>query len=682
MNPLLRFGIREIYGPEPGYPIKPTPPIELPRRAKNEWHFVIRAFENPDLDAEQAWSVRESFFMKLCGWMSENQYSLCTLVGADERLQEDHVFKLYYVFSGSVAMMLDHPLVDPAAPYIGMNGNLSESTNDEFIILEYPLLHPFNEKAYTSLRKYFPAVTPLEGEVFDLFGLIPISDLEDITSGFILHREQYPQDFHPLCSELAQIDLAQQLADSGKYSLQVGDTGSMISQENISTLEEGVIVVPVGPIHAGIIEAGHFRFLAAGEVIEDLRPKLGYKHRGIEKLFETNYFLEDGWELAEKVSGDSSFAHSLSYCRAVEAIAGARISPLTEYWRGLFLELERIYNHVGDVGALIHDIAFDAEAARIADMRELALQVNKQITGHRLLRGANRPGEVKLEFEPDLDAVRESLSILVTEFLDTAKKVMSMSACRDRYITTGVLTAAEAKFAVGLMARASGHLAHDYRWLHPEGIYTDPEVRKLLRKTYSVATGERANRRFQVTKDDLNGDAFARLCFRVAEVETSFEIIDYLLPRLVESDQVDSTPIDISALLQAKPHLEFGIGHAEGSRGDVFYWVAKGPNNTIARCKVRDPSTFNWAVFPNGVIRKPRANNIHANDLEKKLSGLSDIQNGSLSAMDKMRAIVEYVKEQLEGEASHLSIHHWENIFADFPIINKSCNLSCAGNDL
>jgi Ni,Fe-hydrogenase III large subunit len=204
-------------------------------------------------------------------------------------------------------------------------------------------------------------------------------------------------------------------------------------------------------------------------------------------------------------------------------------------------------------------------------------------------------------------------------------------------ITTGVLTKEEAKDATGLVRRASGWDKHDFRLRHPQGIYKHPKVQEMLRATITLESEEHHNRTLPIFPYHLQGDVFARMAMRVAEVETSATIISYLIAKLQALDPTAPTHVPINDRLRETQNLEFGIGYVEGWRGDIFYWVMKGPNNTIFRCQVRDPSLFNWHVFPLVVVRKL-----------KKEDGSSG---------------------------------YWENILADFPLINKSFNLSYAGHD-
>jgi len=583
--------------------------LELPRRAPNEVHFVIS--DSEDLD-------------RLCAWAKQQNYYLCTMVTNDERALEDHVFKLYYVFS---------------AP------------QGDLVILEHLLNDPKHLEQYPSIREVFPSVEGLELEAYDMIGLSPLD--YPIPHGFVLH-EPYPPDLYPLRPRRSPKVLIEE-----RIEKHIKPPSPPLPQ-----LPDGMFFLPVGPIHAGIIEAGHFRFHVAGEVIENLDIRLGYKHRGIEKLFQAQYTVEKGWELAEKVSGDSSFAHAMAYCQAAEALAGIESLPQSAlYWRGLFLELERIYNHINDVGALVHDMTFDLVASEIAVLREKMMRLNQHLTGHRLLRGVNRPGGIVLKRVPDWEALQTEVVDITGEFLRLGELIMKMPACRDRAFTTGVMTGQQVKKfgATGLAARAACGASdilgtaladelrqHDFRLKHPQGVYKlHTKLCDEIRATIVTENTKPSAsfRRVQVFQKDLQGDVFARLALRVAEVETSSRIIQRLASRMKKfaaSELALIEPDIFTQALRKTPNFEFGIGYVEGWRGDIFYWLMKGPGNTIFRCKVRDPSLFNWPALRLATIRKPK-----------------------LETNDKTQ-----------------SQDYWENILADFPLINKSFNLSYAGHDL
>ena len=202
---------------------------------------------------------------------------------------------------------------------------------------------------------------------------------------------------------------------------------------------EGVFEVPVGPIHAGIIEPGHFRFSVAGEPIMQLELRHFWKHRGVEKLFEQQP-LTDAVPLSERVSGDTSVGHSLAYCQAVETLLGMEVPPRARYVRSLVLELERLHNHIGDVGAICNDTAYALAHAHCGRMKEQLMQLNDRLTGSRFLRGVNCVGGVTLDVTAlQLTEVETELDVLERDFAAIEKILFANASLTERLENTGIL---------------------------------------------------------------------------------------------------------------------------------------------------------------------------------------------------------------------------------------------------
>lgn len=558
--------------------------IELPRNQSNERHFVIQEKAN---------------LRQVLSWADQQGYYLCDLVMTDERLLVDRTFKVFYILSGN---------------------------EDEMVILEYFVPDP-QRSIYDSVADIFPNAYPLEQEIHDMFGLIARKP-DDVAShpGFLLQAEAYPPALYPLRRRRTLQVLQERLQA-------FSPPDNHATSDHISS---GMLTVPVGPIHAGIIEAGHFPFYVGGEVVEDLPLRLGYKHRGIEKLFETHHTLQNGWTLAEKVSGDSSVAHAISYCQAVESLADTVLHPAVYEWRALLLELERMYNHISDLGLVATGMAYEQAAAALATLRELFVTLNQSLSGNRLLRGLNHPGGIHLPEAVNPADLLGDLEVIVEEALVWGKKMIEHQGCRERMLTTGTLTRSEARYATGLVARASGWFEHDFRIRHPSRAASSAAIQKLIRETFTSEENLTA-RQVPIYLHDLKGDVFARLVVRVAELETSLYLVKEFASQIdAHSKQEYSLFTPMDHLYSRIPEMSMGLGYAEGWRGDVLYVIFKGTGETIARCKVRDPSTFNWQVFPEAVKYK-----------------LDETSNKS-----------------------------YDNILADFPLINKSFNLSYAGHDL
>src|ERR1019366_4440635 len=229
----------------------------------------------------------------------------------------------------------------------------------------------------------------------------------------------------------------------------------------------GIYEIPVGPVHAGLIEPGHFRFWVMGETIVKMKARLWFVHKGIERLFE-GQDLRSAIALAERISGDSAIGHGLAFTLAVEEACGIEVPPRAQELRAVLLELERLYNHVADVGALCNDVGFGLANAHALTLREQLLRLNGEMTGHRLLRGGIVPGGTRLRRLPRPDELAE-IARRFHELVDLAR---ANSIVMDRFTGTAVLSATQAREigVLGVVARASG-LSHDARLSHP---FIDP----------------------------------------------------------------------------------------------------------------------------------------------------------------------------------------------------------------
>ena len=441
---------------------------------------------------------------------------------------------------------------------------------------------------YISVKKEFPSITESINEAFlyerkikTFFGLEPVGHPDP--RPLILH-ENWPEDVYPMRKDFAWNERP---ADSnGNYEFQkVGG--------------EGIYEIPVGPVHAGIIEPGHFRFSVLGEEIILLEPRLGYSHKGAEKLFEVLPF-EKKIKLSERISGDSSFSHSLAFCQAIENLANISIPEKAKYLRVIFAELERLANHIGDIGAIMIDTGFNFGGANGARIRERIIQINERLSGSRFLRGVNKIGGVLKDIGEDekkwLEEEIDSISKDLSEVIEIAKNSISLL---DRLKTTGRLDLKTAKDfgVIGVAGKAIG-LHNDARKDYPYAAYS------------SLLSG---------IASEKEGDVFARFNVRIKEIFSSFEIIKEALKKMPEKGE-----ICLSSGLKLKEN-SISLGIVEGWRGDIVYVVMTDKNGEISRVSVRDPSFLNWPVL--GVA----------------------------------------------GEG---------NIVPDFPLINKSFNLSYSGNDL
>jgi Ni,Fe-hydrogenase III large subunit len=356
----------------------------------------------------------------------------------------------------------------------------------------------------------------------------------------------------------------------------------------------GVCEVPVGPVHAGIIEPGHFRFSVVGDTVLHLELRHFYTHKGTEKLFEGTPILS-GATVAECVSGDNCFAHAVAYCQSVENAFGVSVPPRGRAIRLIGLELERMMAHIADVGALCGDVGCSVPAVYTSRIKESLLQASARFLGTRFWRGVAIPGGVRrdLSTENALE-LGKVISQAAADFAEMAHIILDTPSVQDRFEGTGVLSGDIARdlAAVGPVARASG-IKGDVRRDHPYGRY-----RKI---TVEVPHFH-------------GGDVLARARMRIEETRVSARLIQDTLNELAAGIVRAPVPCDGNAE---------GYSAVESPRGELLYWV-RVRQGRVARCHIKSPSFQNWPILPFA----------------------------------------------MPG-----------NIIADFPLINKSFNLSYSGCD-
>ncbi len=330
---------------------------------------------------------------------------------------------------------------------------------------------------------------------------------------------------------------------------------------------ESLHQIPVGPVHAGIIEPGHFRFTASGETVVRLEQRLGYVHKGIEALM-AGAPLERAARLAGRVSGDSTVACSLAFARAAEAAAALEAPPRAAWLRALMAELERLANHLGDIGAVCNDAAFSMMHAQCGLLREQVLRAAHACFGHRLMMDCVVPGGCSCDL-PDGGAsrLRAMTEALRRQFPELVELYENTASLKDRTVGTGILTQELARqyAAGGYVGRASGR-EFDAR-------------RKPGYPPYDALE-------FEVPVVHA-GDVNARLWIRIREVGESLALIGEILRRL------PAGPVRASVA----PRPGEGAALVEGFRGDVFAWVRLGADGRVERCHLRDPSWFQWPLL-------------------------------------------------------------------------------------
>ena len=334
--------------------------------------------------------------------------------------------------------------------------------------------------------------------------------------------------------------------------------------------------IPVGPVHAGIIEPGHFRFHANGETVVRLEERLGYVHKGIEGLMRGTP-LTRAAKLAGRVSGDSTVAIALAFARAVEAAAGIEAPPRAHGLRAVMAELERIANHLGDFGAICNDASFSLIHAHCGALREQVLRCSNAAFGHRLMMDRVVPGGLSYDLDEAGAANIRALLGHIREYLPRLVRTYDQTASlQDRTVTTGILKPELARRygAGGVVGRASGR-AFDARRVLAYPPYADLHFEVPVRSA---------------------GDVDARVWVRIDEITQSLSIIEQCLERLPEGP----VAVSMDATLAGAPGRE-GTVLVEGFRGDVLAWVRLGAGGTIADAYIRDPSWLQWPLLEAAV---------------------------------------------------------------------------------
>ncbi len=521
--------------------------------------FSYRLIINPDCSEDSIIPGYNELYLEIsnkkifniCAYANNNlKYPLILMFANDERCIAGN-YAIYYIFADRI---------------------------NEFLLTIKTYIQPDNP-TFISISGKIPAAYGYECEIYNLYGIKPMNHPH--LNQMVFHGN-WPHNEFPLRKDFNK---------RYKPPFVKNDV------EFIKVEGEGVYEIPVGPVHAGIIEPGHFRFSVAGEPIINLQAQLYYVHRGIEKMCEDES-IEKCYYFAERISGDESFSNSLAYCQAIERVVNVDIPKRAKLSRVIFAELERLTSHLGDLGGICLDVAYGFAASQFRMMRGWTYQIADELCGARFLRSVNRPGGIRKDFINGKEKkVIEWLEKIKVELLDTVKIIKANSMFIDRVENTGVLdkSAAIDLNAVGPAGRAAG-IEYDVRRNFPYAAY-----KELC---------------FDVSLHN-NGDVNCRMNVKIEECFASIKLILEAIEGLKPGEIWVPIP-------DVKPYkCAFGI--TESPKGENIHWIMTGENNTIFRYKIRTPSFCNWPALCHAV----------------------------------------------KG-----------NILPDFPLINKSFNLSYAGNDL
>ncbi|MGB0034645.1 MAG: NADH-quinone oxidoreductase subunit C [Candidatus Acidiferrales bacterium] len=424
-----------------------------------------------------------------------------------------------------------------------------------------------------SIALQVPAASWYERELHDQYG-VELTGHPDLRP--LVFHQNWPDGVHAMVDSVDHVPWA-----SREYNF-------------LTVRGEGIAEVAVGPVHAGIIEPGHFRFSVVGDTILHLELRHFYTHKGTEKLFEGT-FVNAGAMIAESISGDNCFAHAVAYSQAVENASGVDAPPRASAIRLIGLEFERLVCHISDIGGLCTDVGFNVAAASATRLRELLLQASSKCCGTRYWRGIAVPGGLRFDLDPTkVLELSQAVSLAARQFSDLARVIVDTPSIQNRFETAGVLRheAAVNLAVVGPVARASG-VDLDVRRDHPYGHYDTV--------------------RFEVPVTNY-GDVMARAKIRIEEAAISARLIQ---------ETASALPVgSVLAPLEFRGHFH-GYSAVESPRGELYYWL-EGHDGRLTRCHIKSPSFQNWPAMPFAVM---------------------------------------------------------DNIIADFPLINKSFNLSYSGCD-
>jgi Ni,Fe-hydrogenase III large subunit/Ni,Fe-hydrogenase III component G len=465
--------------------------------------------------------------------------ALATLAATDDEATADRDLKVRYVF-------------EPAGG--------ATPLPDVFVTL-LASLDP-GRPELPSLSARVPAASWHEREARDLFGIAFAGHPDP--RPLVVH-DGWPEGLHPLRK---RFDASQRppVEDAEEFP-------------HLLVEGEGVFEIPVGPIHAGIIEPGHFRFSTVGESVLNLDARLFYTHRGLEKRCE-GLALDDAFYVAERMCGVCSVAHALGFCEAAEQIAGVDVPRRARVLRTVALELERLYNHVGDIGNVAAGASYHYGTSAGLRMKEALQQLAEALTGSRFLRGLVAPGGVRLDLTAGLaHAIEVTMAETSEALASLMERIESNPTVTDRLDVTGILPREDAIAlgVTGVAARASG-VDRDARRDHPHAAYASEDAPAV-----AVAT-------------DTDGDVHARVNVRAAEARESIRLVRALM------GSMPSGPIR-AVMPTALPPWRIGLASIESPRGAAIHWLRSDAAGRVDRYHLRSASYANWPAVPLAALK-------------------------------------------------------------------------------
>ena len=531
---------------------------------------------------------------------------LVTMICTDERFVENRPDRIVeYEHS-------NHAIDFMGKKYDGyMIRHVFTNETEDIFFMVTSVLSNVDKPTYPSIVRRIPSAVYYEREICDMFGVFAQGNPD--TRKLVLH-EQWPDNLFPLRKDF---DIKTKVKKDLNYHYKF-----------LKVEGEGICEIPVGPVHAGIIEPGHFRFSIYGENIVNLETRLYYTHKGIEKLAET-MTLDEALLLSERITGDESVANSMAYCQAIERMTSIPIPKKAMQIRTIYAELERVWNHLGTIAGICTDVGFAFGSSRMNILKEKIMRINEKMSGSRLLFGINRIGGVKVDVKSaNLNLILNELTHIRHDFDILIELLQKTSSFMDRLKDTGIISSKDVLElgANGIIAKCAG-VDVDTRKNHPYSYYPYMDLENIQGITDKIS--------YEVELNKRKGDALSRFEVRASEIKHSIDIIQKtatdILDKSAKSDNSDNDADngDNSLFIDLKNRLQpydSALGYTESHRGQTIHWVMLGKDtNRIFRYKIRTASFCNWPLIELAV------------------------QN---------------------------------NIVPDFPLINKSFDLSYSGNDL